>query len=47
MHISDCHCHFLSARFFEALGREKVHGAAQPTASDVAGELGVEPPGTT
>jgi uncharacterized protein len=47
MHISDCHCHFLSARFFETLGREKFHGAAEPTAIEVAGELGVEPPGTT
>ena len=29
MTINDCHCHFLSDRFFESLGREKFHGARQ------------------
>src|SRR5262245_57638711 len=46
MSVNDSHCHFLSARFFEALGREK-HGAdSGATADRIATELGWEPPGT-
>jgi predicted TIM-barrel fold metal-dependent hydrolase len=42
MIVHDSHCHFLTARFFEALGAER-HG--QPTsAGDVARELGWDPP---
>ena len=44
MTVHDCHCHFLSARFFEVLGREK-YGAAGATAAGVAAELGWEAPG--
>lgn len=45
MTVHDSHCHFLSTRFFEALGREK-YGDVQPMAAgDVAGVLGWEPPG--
>lgn len=44
MTINDSHCHFFSARFLEALGREK-HGG-QVAASRVAAELGWEPPGS-
>jgi predicted TIM-barrel fold metal-dependent hydrolase len=42
MTVHDSHCHFLSARFFEALGSERHH-AATP-AEQVARELGWEPP---
>jgi predicted TIM-barrel fold metal-dependent hydrolase len=42
MTVHDSHCHFLSARFFEALGAER-HG--RPTSADeVARQLGWEPP---
>lgn len=42
MRVNDAHCHFLSARFFEALGREKAQGAPAPSASEVAGALAME-----
>jgi predicted TIM-barrel fold metal-dependent hydrolase len=45
MMLNDAHCHFLSTRFFEALGREKVHGPIAPTAAEVASELAMELPG--
>jgi uncharacterized protein len=43
MTIHDSHCHFLSAPFFEALGREKFGEAGRAAA--VADTLGWEPPG--
>jgi uncharacterized protein len=43
MTIHDSHCHFLSAPFFEALGREKFGEGERGAA--VAGALGWEPPG--
>ena len=46
MTLNDSHCHFLSSRFYETLGRER-HGAdSAVTADAIAGELGWEPPGT-
>jgi predicted TIM-barrel fold metal-dependent hydrolase len=45
MVVHDCHCHFLSTRFFEALGREKHGAAAEVNAETVARELGWEAPG--
>ena len=44
MPVNDIHCHFLSARFFETLGNERVRVARPPSAADVANELGMEPP---
>lgn len=42
--LCDTHCHFLSSRFFEALGREK-YGADRPVdAASVASELGWDAP---
>jgi predicted TIM-barrel fold metal-dependent hydrolase len=46
MPVNDIHCHFLSARFFETLGNERVRVARPPSAADVANELGMEPPGS-
>jgi uncharacterized protein len=43
MPVADAHCHFLSARFYETLGREK--SAEQADADRVAAELGWDPPG--
>jgi predicted TIM-barrel fold metal-dependent hydrolase len=45
MVLHDCHCHFLSSRFYEALGREKYGADGAPTSERVAGDLGWEPPG--
>jgi uncharacterized protein len=45
MALHDSHCHFLSARFFEALGREKYGQQTGVTADRIAGELGWEAPG--
>jgi predicted TIM-barrel fold metal-dependent hydrolase len=46
MTLNDSHCHFLSARFYETLGRER-HGAERVASADqIAIELGWEPPGT-
>jgi uncharacterized protein len=48
MTLHDTHCHFLSARFFESLGRDKYRTALRDvTAVDVASELGWEPPGSS
>lgn len=45
MNVNDGHCHFLSNRFFEALGHEKVKGTRPVSGSDVATELAMEAPG--
>lgn len=45
MVLHDAHCHFFSAPFFQALGRER-HPERAPAAEDVAGELAWEAPGT-
>jgi predicted TIM-barrel fold metal-dependent hydrolase len=42
MTVHDSHCHFLSTRFFEALGHERHHAAV--SAERVARELGWEAP---
>ncbi len=44
--LNDGHCHFLSARFYQALGREKYGQQAGVSAEQMASELGWEPPGT-
>jgi predicted TIM-barrel fold metal-dependent hydrolase len=44
--LNDSHCHFLSARFFQALGAEKYGAQAAASAEQVAHELGWDPPGT-
>lgn len=41
--VNDAHCHFLSPRFLEALGREK-HGAGGATSAQMARELGWDDP---
>jgi uncharacterized protein len=46
MVVHDSHCHFLSARFFEALGREKYGPDAASVVERVSGELGWEVPGS-
>jgi uncharacterized protein len=43
MTVNDVHCHFLSPRFLEALGREK-HGAGGATSAQIARELGWDDP---
>ncbi|HSL21798.1 MAG TPA: amidohydrolase family protein [Vicinamibacterales bacterium] len=40
--LHDSHCHFLSSRFYEALGREKYGAQSSVGAEKVAGELGWE-----
>ena len=45
MTVHDCHCHFFSRRFFEALGREKHGLVGGATPESVADELGWEAPG--
>src|SRR5512135_391645 len=44
--VHDAHCHFLSSRFYQALGRERYGHDAGVTADRVAGELGWDPAGT-
>lgn len=44
--LHDAHCHFLSSRFYEALGREKYGQQDGISAERVAGELGWEAPGS-
>ena len=44
--LHDTHCHFLSPRFFEALGREKYGAEAGASAEQIAGELGWDAPGS-
>lgn len=46
MTLHDSHCHFLSSRFFEALGREKYGAEAGATADRIAGELTWDAPGS-
>ena len=43
--MHDSHCHFFSARFFEALGREKYGASGGASADAIASELGWEAPG--
>jgi hypothetical protein len=43
--IHDAHCHFLSTRFYEALGREKYGPQNGRSAAAIAGELGWDAPG--
>src|SRR5690349_7934513 len=48
MNVNDGHCHFLSNRFFEALGQEKARGTramSAMSASEVTTELAMEAPG--
>src|SRR5437762_11252570 len=45
MILHDSHCHFLSSRFYEALGREKYGAQDAPPPDRIAGELGWEAPG--
>lgn len=45
--VHDAHCHFLSSRFFEALGREKFGPDARLSSDHVASELGWDAPGST
>ena len=45
MIVHDSHCHFFSARFFEALGREKYGSEFDPSVHQVALQLGWEAPG--
>jgi predicted TIM-barrel fold metal-dependent hydrolase len=44
--LHDSHCHFLSPRFFEMLGREKYGADAGVSADRIAGELEWEAPGS-
>jgi hypothetical protein len=46
MLLHDVHCHFLSGRFYEAIGREKYGARGGVTADQVAGELGWDAPGS-
>jgi predicted TIM-barrel fold metal-dependent hydrolase len=46
MTLHDTHCHFLSSRFYEALGREKYGLQAGVTSAQIAGEAGWEAPGS-
>jgi predicted TIM-barrel fold metal-dependent hydrolase len=46
MIVNDTHCHFLSARFYEALGREKHGQHAEVTSDRIAADLGWDRPGT-
>jgi predicted TIM-barrel fold metal-dependent hydrolase len=46
MTVHDAHCHFLSARFYEALGREKYGQQNGRGAAAIAGELGWDAPET-
>ena len=45
MRLTDAHCHFLSPRFFEALGREKFGQPGDHCADRAASALGWDPPG--
>jgi predicted TIM-barrel fold metal-dependent hydrolase len=46
MTVHDAHCHFLSTRFYEALGREKSGQSSGVDAERVAADLGWEAPGS-
>ena len=43
--LHDAHCHFLSSRFYEALGREKYGPSADSAGERVVDELGWDAPG--
>jgi len=43
--LHDAHCHFLSSRFYEALGREKYGASADGAGERVVEELGWDAPG--
>jgi predicted TIM-barrel fold metal-dependent hydrolase len=43
--LHDAHCHFLTSRFYEALGREKYGADADVSGDRIAGELGLDPAG--
>lgn len=43
--LHDAHCHFLSTRFYEALGREKYGAEGSISAARMTDELGWEAPG--
>ncbi len=45
--LHDAHCHFLSSRFYETLGREKYGAGSNRAAERTIEELGWEAPGTT
>ena len=45
MVVHDAHCHFFSANFFAALGRERLRDRT-PSAEEVASDLGWDPPGS-
>jgi predicted TIM-barrel fold metal-dependent hydrolase len=45
MRLADAHCHFLSARFYETLGRERFGDGSEAGAERVASALGWDPPG--
>src|SRR5262245_49748817 len=47
MSLNDVHCHFLSRRCFEALGREKYGQDAVISLGGIASELGCDAPGET
>src|SRR5918994_2664934 len=44
--LHDAHCHFLSPRFYEVLGREKYGAQVKIAAERMTGELGWEAPGS-
>jgi predicted TIM-barrel fold metal-dependent hydrolase len=46
MTVHDSHCHFLSPRFYETIGREKFGTGGAPAPDRIASELGWEPPGS-
>src|SRR5690349_14793208 len=46
MTLHDSHCHFLSTRFYEALGRDSRGPASGAGADEIAAQLGWEPPGS-
>jgi uncharacterized protein len=46
MTLNDSHCHLLSPRFYETVGRERYGADAPVTADRIAAELGWEPPGS-
>src|SRR5262245_4726027 len=46
MTLNDSHCHLLSPRFYETLGRERYGAGAAVSADRIATELGWEPPGS-
>lgn len=45
MPVTDAHCHFFSARFFETLARQRDGSLGDDPVGGVTGALGWEPPG--